>query len=99
MKIENVDVREFIQTTREEINLDTSISSSLKSSLNKLTTITIALVDRLAINSGNSSKPPSLDPNRVRKTRMDKGWNKRYSSGDDNDHQYYSHGRSHQTLF
>jgi transposase len=45
----------------------------MKSSIDLLILIVGLLGNRLQINSKNSSKPPSQDPNRLRKTRMDKG--------------------------
>lgn len=73
MKIKNINVRESIDKIKEQVRSDRTASRELKSSINSLITITTALVDRLAVTSANSSKPPSQDPNRIRKTRIDKG--------------------------
>jgi transposase len=73
MKIENIDVNESIDNIKKQLALDKSISPAMKSSIDLLILIVGLLGNRLQINSKNSSKPPSQDPNRLRKTRMDKG--------------------------
>ena len=73
MKIENINVNESIEIIKKQMALDKSISPAIKSSIDLLILIVGLMGNRLHINSANSSKPPSQDPNRPRKTRLDKG--------------------------
>lgn len=73
MKIENIDVNKSIENIKQQMALDKTISPAMKSSIDLLILIVGLLGNRLQVNSKNSSKPPSQDPNRLRKTRMDKG--------------------------
>ena len=80
MKVENIDVTESIKNAKKQIAEDKSLSPSMKSTFDLLILIISLLVNRLGINSSNSSKPPSQDPNRdkekdnkKRKMRKDKG--------------------------
>jgi len=56
--------------------MDKDISPSLRAAFKLLLVIVTLLVNRLNLGSGNSSKPPSTDPNRKRK-QISKGTNKR----------------------
>jgi len=80
MKVENIDVTSSIENAKKQIAEDQSLSPGMKSTVELLILIITLLVNRLGINSSNSSKPPSQDPNRdkekdkkKRKTRKDKG--------------------------
>jgi len=80
MKVENIDVTETIENARKQIAEDRSLSPAMRSTFDLLVLIISLLVNRLGINSSNSSKPPSQDPNRdknkdkkKRKPRKDKG--------------------------
>lgn len=73
MKTKNISARESVEAVKTQLALDKNISTNLRASINTLVSITTKLIDRVAINSANSSKPPSQDPNRIRKTRIDKG--------------------------
>jgi transposase len=80
MKVENIDVTSSIENAKKQIAEDKTLSSSMKATFELLILIITLLVNRLGINSSNSSKPPSQDPNRdkdedkkKRKTRKDKG--------------------------
>jgi len=73
MKIENIDIDDIIlkanKALREEKNLSPSFVAVFEVVL-----LTLKLIcSRLAINSSNSSKPPSQDPNRLRKKTIVKG--------------------------
>jgi len=61
MKIENIDVNETIQKARDALTNDKNISSSTKVIVELLLTVIILLMNRLGLNSKNSSKPPSAD--------------------------------------
>ncbi len=73
MKIENIDINKSIEIIKKQMASDKSISPAIKSSIDLLILIVGLMGNRLHINSTNSSKPPSQDPNRPRKTRLDKG--------------------------
>ena len=64
MKIETIDVEATIETTRRLLAEDQAASPALKASVKLLLVLVILLVNRLGLNSRNSSKPPSSDPNR-----------------------------------
>jgi len=69
MKIEGINIEETIETTRQMLSDDPSVSPALKSSFNLLLMLITLLLNRLGLNSSNSSKPPSSDPNREKKKR------------------------------
>jgi len=71
MKIENIDVNKTLESTRKLLNEDNSISPALKSIIEVLLVIITLLMNRLNLNSKNSSKPPSCDPNREKKSQSD----------------------------
>jgi transposase len=73
MKIEDIDVNKTVAQARELLAKEKNISSALKSVIELLLMIIILLVNRLGLNSKNSSKPPSTDPNR-------KKWSKQPNS-------------------
>jgi transposase len=67
MKIENIDINKTLDSTRKLLNEDNSISPALRSIIEILLVIITLLINRLNLNSKNSSKPPSSDPNREKK--------------------------------
>ena len=64
MKVENIDIEETISRTREALVKDKSVSPSTRALMEMVMLIVSLLCKRLKINSTNSSKPPSQDPNR-----------------------------------
>ena len=80
MKVENIDVNSVIQNTRDLLKKDKSTSPAIVAAFELLITIVSILLNQKNLNSRNSNKPPSQDPNRnkeqdknKRKTRKDKG--------------------------
>ncbi len=76
MKVDNIDVQNSIESAKKQIKEDKTLSPGMRSTVELLILIITLLVNRLGINSSNSSKAPSQDPNRdkkKRKTRKDKG--------------------------
>jgi transposase len=71
--IENIDVTQAIENAKKQIASDKSLSPSLRSTFELLILIITLLTSRLSINSSNSSKQPSQDPNRKSKQRVAKG--------------------------
>ena len=73
MKIENIDINKTIENAKNQIAADKSLTPALRSTFELLILVINLMSSRFQINSTNSSKPPSQDPNRPRKTRLDKG--------------------------
>jgi len=61
MKFENIDVHETIEKVRAALRKEKNMATSTKDLCEVLITLSIALVNRLGLNSRNSSKPPSSD--------------------------------------
>ena len=64
MKIDGIDIPETVASLRAQIESDTTITPALKVTIELLLLIVTLLCNRLGLNSKNSSKPPSSDPNR-----------------------------------
>lgn len=64
MIIDNINVEASIKKVNDLLESEQNISSALKASIGILLLIVTLLVNRLGLNSKNSSKPPSSDPNR-----------------------------------
>jgi len=72
-KTTKVKVTALLEKSRKCLEEDQSAGSALKEVVSELVKVVVVLSNRLGINSSNSSKPPSQDPNRTRKTRTAKG--------------------------
>ena len=64
MTISNINVEATIERVKAQIAEEKELSPALKSSLEVLLLLVTLLLNRLGLNSTNSSKPPSMDPNR-----------------------------------
>jgi len=64
MKIENIDIEATIKKAQVLVREDKQLSAATKSIVEILILIISLLANRLNLNSTNSSKPPSSDPNR-----------------------------------
>ncbi len=73
MKIENIDIEATIQKAQSIIRDDEQMSAATKSMFEIMILIITLLANRLNLNSTNSSKPPSGDPNRKKKPKAKKG--------------------------
>ena len=69
MKIESIDIQATIEKAQLLVREDKQLSTATKSMFEMLILIITLLADRLNLNSTNSSKPPSSDPNRVKRPR------------------------------
>ena len=70
MIIEKIDANLTIKTARASIENDKIISPTTKAAFESLITLTTALLNRITLNSSNSSKPPSTDgDNKNKKSR------------------------------
>jgi transposase len=76
MKIDKLKITETINNARKLLETETQISPALKAMFELLLTIIGLLAGRLSLTSRNSSKPPSADPNREKKSK-DKNSNKK----------------------
>lgn len=64
MTIDNIDIEATIEKTRALLHDDKQLTDAAKSMFELLILIITLLANRLNLNSKNSSKPPSSDPNR-----------------------------------
>lgn len=69
MKIESIDVEATIKNNRELLESDPDVSLALKSAIEVLLMLVTVLINQLGLNSQNSSKPLSSDPNRKKETK------------------------------
>jgi transposase len=67
MRIENVEVEQTLEKVKKQIEEEKNLSPALRASLELLLSLVRLLLNRLGLNSRNSSKPPSSDPNRKKK--------------------------------
>jgi transposase len=72
LKIENIDIQATIEKAQTTMREDKQMSAATKTMFEVLILIITLLVNRLGVNSTNSSKPPSTDPNRKRKSQKKK---------------------------
>ena len=69
MKIESIDIEKTINEAKRLLENEDGLSSSFKAVIQVLILLVSILINRLKLNSSNSSKPPSMDPNRKRKKK------------------------------
>ena len=66
--IDSIDVNKTISEAQACLEQDPNISATTKTTMNLLIILVKLLINRLGLNSSNSSKPPSSDPNRLKKS-------------------------------
>ena len=66
MKINPLDVEKSLNNAHKLIEQERGMSSALRAALEVLLLLVGALLNRTTLNSKNSSKPPSSDPNRLK---------------------------------
>ena len=81
MKIENIDIQAAIEKAQAVIREDKQMSAGTKSIVEILILVITLLANRLNLNSTNSSKPPSSDPNREKKPKPKSGRKKGGQNG------------------
>ncbi|MBN2429637.1 MAG: IS66 family transposase [Deltaproteobacteria bacterium] len=69
MTVNNIDVEETIDRVKTLIAEEADLAPALKSSLEVLLLLVTILANRFGLNSKNSSKPPSADPNRPKEPK------------------------------
>ena len=70
MKIESIDIDKTISEAKRLLDNESGLSPSFKAAFQVLILLVSILINRLKVNSANSSKPPSMDPNRKRKQKI-----------------------------
>ena len=73
MTVGKINVDDTIKQVKNLLTAEENLSPSLKASLETLLLLVTILLDRLGLNSKNSSKPPSTDPNRRKTPRTSNG--------------------------
>jgi transposase len=69
LKIDNIDVEAAVKNTQQLLEVERDISPALKSALEMILLLVMVLLNRVTLNSKNSSKPPASDPNRKKGSR------------------------------
>lgn len=64
MKVERIDVDSLLERIQEQLKHEQNLSPELHELVKQLLKVTSLLMDPVSLNSRNSSKPPSSDPNR-----------------------------------
>jgi len=73
MKIDSIDIEATIKKAQSLVREDTQLSAGAKSMFEILILIISLLANRLNLDSTNSSKPPSSDPNRKKEPKTKTG--------------------------
>lgn len=73
MEIENIQVEETLEKVKRPLEEEQNLSPALRASLELLLTLVTLLLNRLGLNSRNSSQPPASDPNREKKRKNGSG--------------------------
>jgi len=81
MKIENIDIAATIEKAQALIHHDEQMPAATKSIVEVLILLISLLAKRLNLSSTNSSKPPSSDPNRIKKPNSKTGIKKGGQNG------------------
>jgi len=69
VKLENIDIDETLKEVESLLSKEKNISPALLAMIKVMITLLKLLTNQIGLNSGNSSKPPSSDPNRLKPTR------------------------------
>ncbi len=72
MKLDAIDVDSAINSVKELLKKEKDLSPALRSALEVLLVLVALLLNRMTLNSRNSSKPPSTDPNRKKSSQRGK---------------------------
>ncbi len=69
MKLEKIDIDAALDNAKRYLREEKDLSLAFVASMEIILLLVKVLVDRLGLNSQNSSKPPSSDPNRMKKKK------------------------------
>ena len=67
MKLDGIDIEQTLKEAELLLNKEKDLSPALKAMFSVLILVVQLLTKRLELNSQNTSKPPSTDPNRRKK--------------------------------
>ena len=81
MTIKSLNITQALSEARSLIQSDEPLSKTEKSAIQVLIDAVVLLTNRVNTNSGNSSIPPAMDPNRPRKRRSQSKGKKRKPGG------------------
>jgi len=81
MKIKNIDVNATLQKATALLKKEKNVSPGLAAMFELLILIISLLANRLGLNSQNSSKPPSSDPNRKKQSKRNTSVHIPFQSG------------------
>jgi transposase len=70
LKLDAIDVDSAINSVKELLEKEKDLSPALRSALEVLLVLVALLLNRMTLNSKNSSKPPSTDPNRKKSSKQ-----------------------------
>ena len=73
MTIDKINITESLKNVESLLSQEKGISPALKTAIELLVVVVQLLVNKLGINSSNSSKPPSQDPNRKKPKKNGNG--------------------------
>jgi len=69
MNADNIDIDAMVQEAEMLLEGEKDLSPALKSTFGMMVLVIKLLANRLDLNSSNSSKPPSSDPNRKKESK------------------------------
>lgn len=72
MTIDNINIADTIKGVEDLLKQEKDLSPASRAMFEVLILVITLLVNRLGLNSKNSSKPPSSDPNRKKTTKKNK---------------------------
>jgi len=84
VKIDGIDIPQTVASIKTQIEADASLPTFLRATIERLLLIVTLLCNRLGLNSKNSSKSPSSDPDREKQKRTsgnNKSGGYRYGAG------------------
>ena len=73
MKLDGIDIDDTLKELESTLASEKDLSPALKSMIGILILIVKLLTNRMGLNSSNSSKPPSSDPNRLKTSKKKSG--------------------------
>jgi len=65
----NVEIKQSIKAARELLDKEKGLSPAFRAAMSVMFMAVSILLGRVNLNSSNSSKPPSSDPNRKKKSK------------------------------
>ncbi|MBF0190981.1 MAG: IS66 family transposase, partial [Magnetococcales bacterium] len=75
MRINSDDIRSQVEQVRRMLQEESTLSPALRAAMEMLLLVVTILLNRIGLNSRNSSKSPSNDPNREKKPSNGNGNN------------------------